>query len=199
MIFFFSFGVVFIVIILLFLMIISVGSVSLNQIITYYWIIPIILVIIHIIIFIITSIMKSKTMEGSITKKTIGNSLCFLGGAIRLFTESIIFFCIILGYVLRLGNGDFFSMIPAFLGFLINFGIYILLLYASYKIDFLPAKYNEGFTYITIGIINFVLSILFFLLCQFILAFSGQKDIITSIFENIPMVKPIFFLTFLWL
>lgn len=199
MIIFFSLGALLVIMLILLLTFVLTSAVSLNQIVDYSWICDIIFLVFHITIFIITTIMKTRTMKNSMTNKIIGNSLCFIGWALRCFTETIIFFCIISGYTLRQVNGDTFTLMAAFFGFIVNFGIFLLLLYASYKIDFLPAKYNDEFSFISIGIINVVLSIIFFLLCQFILAFSGQRDIITAIFNEIPFVKPLFFLTFLWL
>ena len=198
MIFFFEIGVVLVILFIIFLLITGMAYCTISWLANGIWIIAAILVLAHIISLIVNIIGKEKDEDNfdKLGNKIIGNTLSIIGAIIRIFTETVILYCILGGFTLRANIEEMGSFILAVLGFLINTIIFITLLVAAFYIEKYSYNPESYINYLPTGFINIITAIIYFFLSQVLMGF-GNQEIMNTLFDNIPIVKDLYFLLFI--
>lgn len=178
----------------MFVLFLTVGSVGLNYVVTQAFIpLTIILVIIHIVLLVINIISNCSENDEKTIIKIPGNIFYGLGEIIRSFISITFFLCVCKGFLINFSESDgLFETVFAFIIVLSDLLVAALIFITSFGITTLSNNIiSEDDNFIFGGILNFILSILFFILIQALIC-NFYSEVTDILFKNVPILKRLF-------
>lgn len=184
-----DFGIILLLFVILIVGGVFAGSVVLERVIAFLFgplkIGAIIIVILSAVVGVAVSFDKSSS--SGIPSRAVGAVLNVFGGVLRTLISVIFFLCVMLGFLQNMEQGGLHILWAAFA--LISDGLVFLLLYAgSLGIDYVLSLLAERVPMFAVGIINAVLSVLFFMIAQTLLIEFYEATVL-ELFANQAWIR----------